>query len=667
MGGAARRLLGGLGGFEQVLLPPQRFRPPALEREFLDDYARQYAARRRVSVTLALVLWTSFAGFDVWVGGPTMARSLVLRGVSSLILAVFVALAFHRAFRREGFAERLIIGAAVAAYLPFLALVATVDPQSDPLVDAAGVLAYLAVVSNLTFLRARGMAALLSFELVTVAPALAFDIYATHEYPRVLGLADLGGLVRSSGGNNYLLTLSYTVILAFVGYATATQRERAARLAFERERRLASANLAQAQSRRDLEERTAALVAAKEDLRALAERRNQEKSKFLADAAHDLSQPTHAVSLLIEAARHAVARGDLARAGTLLATAARAAQVTRASFSAVLEISQLESGSVRAAYAATDLDDLIDDVVAPLRVIAEARGVRLSVRRSRASPVSIRTDRALFGRVLANLISNAIKYSDPAKADRRSVRIGVVSFHDRVRVDIVDNGVGIPEEKLDEVFQPFVQLGNPTRDRDQGLGLGLSIVRATVDLLDGHSMALRSAEGRGARISLSAPRQRPRRPSPALAALAGRRASGEPDLTTLFVWCVEDDPLAREAMVALLDELGILTQVSATFDDLERALEWTDRRPDLVISDYRLPDGYTARDVAQAFARRWSNDIPLLIVTGEVGPEAIIVPPGRARLIRKPVGPESFVEAIEHLCGAPTAPAGPDLAATPPR
>ncbi|HEX3885939.1 MAG TPA: hybrid sensor histidine kinase/response regulator [Phenylobacterium sp.] len=663
MGGAARRLLSGLEEFEQVLLPPARFQPSALEREFLDDYAHKYASRRRLSIAFGLVLWTSFIGFDIWVGGPTMAQSVMLRALGSLILAGFLALSFNPAFRRERFAEPFVVACAITAYLPLLALVATVDPASNPLVDAVGVMAYLAVVSNLTFLRARGMLLLLTVELVTVAPALAFDIYATHEYPRRVGLADLGALIRSAGDNNYVLTLSYIVLLVLVGYATASQRERAARLAFERERSLASANLAQAQSRRELEERTAALVAAKEDLRVLAERRNREKSKFLADAAHDLSQPTHAVSLLIEATRHALARGDLVQSATLLATAAHAAQVTRASFSAVLEISQLETGSVRAAYATVGVEDLIDDVVAPLRVIAQARGVRLAVRRSGAGPVSIRTDRALFGRALANVISNAIKYSDPAKADRRSVLIGVVALGDRARIDVIDNGVGIPAAKLEEVFQPFVQLDNPTRDRERGLGLGLSIVRAAIDLLEGHRMVLRSREGRGARVSLSAPRERPRQPA---AAREDRLTSGGPDFASLFVWCVEDDPLAREAMVALLDELGMLTQVSPAFDDLERTLEWTDRRPDLVISDYRLPGGHTAHDVARAFARRWS-DIPLLVVTGEVAPEEIMGPPGRTRLLRKPVSPESFVEAIEHLCGARAAPAAPGRAATPPR
>jgi signal transduction histidine kinase/CheY-like chemotaxis protein len=664
MGGAVRRLLNGLGGFDQVLLPPASFQPRALESEFLDDYARQYASRRRVSVALALVLWTSFAGFDIWVGGPTMASSLMLRAAASLILAVFVGLSFNSVFRREAFAQRLILAAAIAAYLPFLALVSTVDPHSDPLVDGIGVMAYLAVVSNLTFLRARGMLLLLSFELVTVAPVLAFDIYATGQYPRPLGMADLGGLTRSLGGNNYLLTLTYIVILVLVGYATATQRERAARLAFERERRLASANLAQTQSRLELEERTAALVAVKEDLRALAERRNLEKSKFLADAAHDLSQPTHAVSLLIEAARHALARSDLARSEALLATAAHAAQVTRSSFNAVLDISQLESGLVRASYSTVDVQDLVEDVLAPLRVIAEACGVRLRVRSSGVGQVSIRTDRALFARVLANVTSNAIKYSDPAKADLRSVLIGIVAFRDRVRVDVIDNGVGIPEGKLDEVFQPFVQLGNPTRDRDQGLGLGLSIVGAMMDLLDGHQLDLRSREGRGVRVSLSAPRARPGHPA---AARGTGHAPGDPEFASLFVWCVEDDALAREAMVALLDELGILTQVSPTFEDLERALERTDRRPDLVISDYRLPGAYTVHDVMRAFAGRWTDEIPLLVVTGEVAPEEIVRPPGRTRLIRKPVAPESFVQAIQYLCRASSAPEAPDLAATLPR
>jgi CheY-like chemotaxis protein len=196
------------------------------------------------------------------------------------------------------------------------------------------------------------------------------------------------------------------------------------------------------------------------------------------------------------------------------------------------------------------------------------------------------------------------------------------------------------------------------------LGLGLSIVTATMDLLDGHQMGLRSREGRGVRVSLSAPRERPSHPP---SVIGNGRASADTKFASLFVWCIEDDALAREAMVALLDELGILTQVSPTFEDLERALEWTDRRPDLVISDYRLPGVHTVHDVAQAFARRWSDEIPLLVVTGEVAPEDIVRPPGRTCVIRKPVAPEDFVQAIEHLCRAASEPEAPGLAAILPR
>ncbi len=644
MGPPSRFLSATLARLGHALLPPTRFHPPSVERDFRDDYARQYAWRRRVSASLGLLIWIGYVGFDVLQGGPTLGALLALRLTSSLILATCIALSFQPRFLRESFAQSLVLGGAMAAYLPFLGTLISVNTPGDSLIDGIGLMACLAFMSNFTFLRARALLLLLAFDLVTGAAALAIDFYAARQFPRPIAIGEWGVAFRSMSGA-YVIAVSYMAVSVFVGYASATQREHAARLAFARELSLAEANQALEQSRRDVESRTRELVAAEEALRVLAERRNQEKSRFLAEAAHDLSQPIHAVGLLIEASRQALARGKLAEGQALAETAARAGQVARAAFSAVLEVSQLESGLVRPAYGLVHVGELIADVVGPLSVVAEASGVAIRLRASRTPALAIRTDRALLARALTNLLSNAIKYADPAKEARQAVLVGVVAFHNRVRIDVTDNGLGVPAALTEEVFKPFVQLHNPLRDRERGLGLGLSIVRATADLLAGHRLDFRSTEGRGTRVSFHAPR--------AAQPMAAMRAAASPsvDLATLFVWCIEDDRLAREALVALLEGLGVLVQASASCEDLGQALTWTDRPPDLVISDYRLPGGFTADDVARSIAGRWGPDVPLLVVTGEAAKPTLSEALTRTRLVRKPLAADTLVTVIAQLCG----------------
>ena len=198
-------------------------------------------------------------------------------------------------------------------------------------------------------------------------------------------------------------------------------------------------------------------------------------------------------------------------------------------------------------------------------------------------PVLVRSDRHLLGRVVANLVSNAIKYSDPGKDGRCGVVVGIVCLPNRVRVDVVDNGVGIAEPDWGRVFSPFVQLANPERDREKGVGLGLSIVNAIVILLAGHRLDMRSWEGKGTRFSLELP-YGDRQPQPALRAEL-RQPAGVLDLSGLYVFYVEDDGLVRRSTAALLDALGIRYELFASFEALEAALPEIERDPDLLISD----------------------------------------------------------------------------------
>jgi CheY-like chemotaxis protein len=227
------------------------------------------------------------------------------------------------------------------------------------------------------------------------------------------------------------------------------------------------------------------------------------------------------------------------------------------------------------------------------------------------------------------------------------VLVGAVAFADRVRIAVVDNGIGIPANKWTEVFKPFVQLHNPGHDREKGIGLGLSIVNAIVAVLPDHHLGMRSAEGVGTRFSLALPRYHGQvAPSATWNSVPQRHM----ELSSLFVWYVEDDEIARTATRALLDALGVLTEQAASFEALQTGLAFTERRPDLVITDYRLPGGHTACDVIALFTRRWDADIPVMILTGEAVQQPAADFGKHVGLLKKPTSPDDFISTIERLC-----------------
>jgi signal transduction histidine kinase/CheY-like chemotaxis protein len=435
-------------------------------------------------------------------------------------------------------------------------------------------------------------------------------------------------------------SLSYVLIFAVVGSAVAVELERTARNAFVREKALAN-------SERKAQIDAAALVETKEKLRSLAEQRDLAKSKFLADAAHDLRQPMQALMNLLEAGRYALTRADVGRCSELLEQAQHAARVARSSFDAVLEISRLESGFVTAEYTNFPIHELIEDVVAPLLSAAADRGVKVRLRRSCHPNVFVRSDRHLLGRVLANLISTAIKYSDPTKADRATVIIAVICFRDRVRIDIVDNGIGIAKEQWHNVFKPFVQLRNPERDREKGVGLGLSIVNAIIGLLSDHSRDMNSAPGRGTRVSMRVPR--------ADGAAEADDADGASQILTTspvagaYVLYVEDDVLVRNSTVSILDEHRILYEAFGSLHGMERRLRELERLPDLLITDFRLSDGHSGEDVVRTVARTFAETLPTIVITGEALSLEQQKSLGNATILRKPVAPEILLAAISAL------------------
>lgn len=464
---------------------------------------------------------------------------------------------------------------------------------------------------------------------------------------------------------DFFAGLFYMFNVVVVGHGVCAHAERVSRERYLAERALASLNdeLRGANgslerknreleiAKKDQETKTNALLALREQQMIAAQTASREKSNFLAAATHDLRQPMHALNLFLQAAAEAIRNEEFDQAERLINECGRSSVILARLLNAVLDLSRLESGRVVPRYHVFDVREIVEEAAEQLRPFAKSRGVDLRLRLPKDDVVCVRSDAHWLGRAVANLVSNGIKYADTAKRAKPTVIVGVVRSPTRARIDVLDNGIGIPADYFDAIFQPFFQVDNPEQDRDKGLGLGLSIVNAVISMLDEHRIELKSAEGRGSRFSVDIPLCGPSPDQPSARAPARSEAAEAAQLDGRYVLLVEDDGLVRASTEALLSQWGVLYDSAATFEEYEAMLATIERFPDLIITDYRLGDAKTAREVAMLGARKLGRACPCLVVTGE--PAATIVPLACDHdVLSKPVSPAELRRGMVSMIEA---------------
>ncbi len=262
-------------------------------------------------------------------------------------------------------------------------------------------------------------------------------------------------------------------------------------------RRADEARAAEAHLQDAVAARTAEAVAAirdRETALRLAERAHNAKAHFLAAASHDLRQPIQALRLFIEVLDRRL-EGDADR--RILGHASSALKGAEDLLRALLDVSTLDAGIVAPQMRPVALDDVLAELAAEFRSLARARHLDF---RYVPSQAWVETDPVLLSRLVRNLLANALRYTSQGR-----ILLGCRPAGGAMRIEVWDTGAGIPADKLDQVFEDFVQLGNPERDRAKGLGLGLAVVRRMALLLR-HPVEVRSREGRGTVFSVRVPR-----------------------------------------------------------------------------------------------------------------------------------------------------------------
>lgn len=352
-----------------------------------------------------------------------------------------------------------------------------------------------------------------------------------------------------------------------------------------------------------LEQRVADRTRDLEAARQEAERANRSKTRFVAAAVHDLLQPLNAARMFTSLLRSHL-QGDAAQHAADSIEGALAAQ--DAILNSLLDISRMESGQLDVRIHDVALGPLLQVLGHNFGVLAESQGLKLSCVPTRAV---VRTDENLLRRILQNFVSNAIRYSR-----RGRIVVGCRRVGSHLRIEVHDQGPGIPEALQREIFEEFRRLDEGRAD-DRGAGLGLAIVERLGRLL-GHEIGLRSQLGRGSVFWVCVPLGSPAAIHPAAPPTATQQPAEDAPLQGSSAWVIEDDGPTCAATKALLQRWGCAVPLAGgALEALEQAQPG--QAPQLVLLDVHLGAGQHGPDVYAELCQRWGQSPAVILVTAE--------------------------------------------------
>lgn len=497
------------------------------------------------------------------------------------------------------YSNALVVNATIWGLAPWMFL-----PENDPLVSALMMLVILGMSTGSIASLAPHRRALLSFPI-----------------PAILGLSSR---MLWQGDTLHLFMGAAALIYLYVNLAFGLQQHRllteALRSRYEKE----------------------ALARRLREQIDIVERASAERTRFFAAASHDLRQPLHSLGLfgsalatrLRGAPEEALARNLMSCVSAL-----------ESSFNEMLDVSRLDAGVVQARMRPVALADVFRALDRSFAAEAEGRGLAL---RLHAHGRWVCTDPQLLERLLGNLVHNALKFTA-----RGGVVVGARRRSRQVSIEVWDSGRGIEAAELPRVFEEFYQVGNRERDRAQGLGMGLAIVRRLAALLQ-LQVEVESRPGRGAVFRVLAPAALP-------VAEAGPPQQAPvrplPVLQSARVLVIDDEEAVRASTAAVLRAAGVevhLADGPAAATDIACRLEAEEgARIDVVVCDFRLRNDEDGVSVIAGLHAALRRAVPAVLITGDTAPDRV----QRARysglpVLYKPVPAELLLHTLGDLLDA---------------
>lgn len=345
-----------------------------------------------------------------------------------------------------------------------------------------------------------------------------------------------------------------------------------------------------------VQQRTSELSAAKAD----AERANNAKSRFLAAISHDVFQPLNAAQLFTHTLSHQLA--DSAGQLETVENVYSSLRSVESLLGGLLDMSKLEAGGLQPVLEPFALAELLDSLALEYGAMAREKDLTLTCV---STGLWVNSDRQLLRRIVQNFLANAVRYTEQGR-----ILLGCRRRGDKVCIQVVDTGPGIPPQEHQRIFEEFQQLGRGNR-ATEGLGLGLAIAKGIAGLLD-YSLEVRSTPGAGAMFGIEVPVTEPVASQTPLPTAANREIH-------LRVLCIEDDPAVLKAQTGLLNNWGCHTEAARGWHQAIHAV--SEFQPHLILADYHLDQNRTGLDLVGVIRTKLGREVPAAIITADYSEE----------------------------------------------
>jgi len=339
------------------------------------------------------------------------------------------------------------------------------------------------------------------------------------------------------------------------------------------------------------------------------EKANFDKSRFLATASHDLRQPLHAQGLYIAELKH---RLNDHETKNIVASLEKSTDVMRTMFDTLLDISKLDAGVIKPVFQHFPISQIFDDITLDFSGLALDKGLSFTIV---DSSIIVYSDPILLSRIVRNLVSNAIKYTN-----KGGVVLGCRRKPDNsVSIEVCDSGIGVSSQEQEVIFQEYSQLDNVELDRNKGLGLGLAIVKRHSKLLD-HPINIQSKPGSGSIFSILLTRGEPEKVDVSKKTFSQNHTV---DLNNINILVIDDDAAILESMYFLLSEWGCEVETVESEQQAIRLVKDKNFVPDIIIADYNLRGNKNGVQAINAIKSEINENIQAILITGDTSMQRI--------------------------------------------
>lgn len=388
----------------------------------------------------------------------------------------------------------------------------------------------------------------------------------------------------------------------------------------------------------ELQHRNEQLLKIAEIQKELAVQANENKSRFLAAASHDLRQPLHAIGLFCSTLTSKLSSSDTL---DTVASIQRAVLSLDSYLSSLLDISKLDAGVIQPSIHCFELSEIVEKVSVEIAAQAKEKGLRCDVE---LEPCVVASDATFMEIILRNLMSNAVRYTSSG-----GISVYLYSRDDQALITVSDTGIGIAPQHHKDIFKEFWQLANPERDNSKGLGLGLAMVDRLCKYLK-IGLKVESELGMGSKFMLSLPISQA-----VSAGNFGCRDDAPNESTDRITVLVLDNH--RDVLAATVEQLqvwGYEVCAATTLDEARQLICGEKMNPSIILTDFRLSSEYDGIQVLSDFGRTQETPFIGIIQTGESAPAAIeLLKRSDYRVLFKPVPPlklrSALVSATQEL------------------